>query len=180
MVLTTTGVRPQDQDPRAAWNEQGTPGSASPTMATSTTRRLRPGSSTTCRHPAAPIHQVPLNRKALAAPSGNLETLTTRLSAGLPCLLPAPPEKGTRHGYIFIRRWSISTRLGKTRDQVLNEPPRRKIGHGRALPALHLQPTTAKVLGHNPGDFRNAEFISRQQPSQYRFSSKLTDEDAST
>jgi dTDP-4-amino-4,6-dideoxygalactose transaminase len=98
--------------------------------------------------------------------------------AGLPCFTPAAPEKNTRHGYHLYTPLVDIDRLGKTRDQVLNELTARKIGTGVHYLALHLQPYYRKVLGHKPGDFPNAEFIS-QRTLSIPLSPKLTDEDAS-
>lgn len=97
--------------------------------------------------------------------------------ADLPCFLPAPAEKDARHAYHLYTPLVDVERLGKTRDQVLNELNARKIGTGVHYLALHLQPFYRKTLGHKPGDFPNAEFISERTLS-LPLSAKLTDEDA--
>ncbi|MBI3553488.1 MAG: DegT/DnrJ/EryC1/StrS aminotransferase family protein [Elusimicrobia bacterium] len=96
---------------------------------------------------------------------------------GLPCFLPPPPEPETRHAYHLYTPHIDVDRLGKTRDQVLHELTKLKIGTGVHYLALHLQPYYRKLLGHKPGDFPNAEFISERTLS-IPLSAKLTDEDA--
>lgn len=96
--------------------------------------------------------------------------------AGLPCFTPAVPEADTRHGYHLYTLLIDSDRLGKTRDQVLQELTRRNIGTGVHYLALHLQPFYRDLLGHKPGDFPNAEFIGERTLS-LPLSPKLTDED---
>lgn len=96
--------------------------------------------------------------------------------AGLPCFTPAPPEADTRHGYHLYTLLVDVLRLGKTRDQVLQELNGRNIGTGVHYLALHLQPFYRKLLGHKPGDFPNAEFIGERTLS-LPLSAKLTDED---
>lgn len=95
----------------------------------------------------------------------------------LPAFLPAPAEGRTRHGYHLYTPFIDVDRLGKTRDQVLNELNARNIGTGVHYLALHLQPFYRKTLGHKPGDFPNAEFISERTLS-LPLSAKLSDEDA--
>lgn len=96
--------------------------------------------------------------------------------AGLPCFTPAAPAANTRHGYHLYTLLVDVDRLGKTRDQVLNELTARNIGTGIHYLALHLQPFYRKLLGHKPGDFPNAEFIGERTLS-LPLSAKLSDED---
>ncbi len=98
--------------------------------------------------------------------------------AGLPCFTPAPPEADTRHGYHLYTLLIDSDKLGKTRDEVLQELNRRNIGTGVHYLAVHLQPFYRKLLGHKPGDFPNAEFIGERTLS-LPLSAKLSDEDVS-
>lgn len=97
--------------------------------------------------------------------------------AGLPCLLPAPAEKDTRHGYHLYTPLVDIDRLGKSRDHVLNELTRLRIGTGVHYLALHTQPYYAKTYGYKRGDFPNAEFISDRTLS-LPLSPKLSDQDA--
>jgi dTDP-4-amino-4,6-dideoxygalactose transaminase len=97
--------------------------------------------------------------------------------ADLPCFLPPPAEKNTRHAYHLYTPLIDVEKLGKTRDQVLNELTKLNIGTGVHYIACHLQPYYRKVLGCKPGDFPNAEFISERTLS-IPLSAKLTDEDA--
>ncbi|MBI5882791.1 MAG: DegT/DnrJ/EryC1/StrS family aminotransferase [Elusimicrobia bacterium] len=96
---------------------------------------------------------------------------------GLPCTLPAPPEKATRHGYHLYTVLADTDRLGMTRDQVLRKLSEHKIGTGVHYRALHLEPYYRKVLGHKPGDFPNAEYIS-ERTFTLPLSAKLSDQDA--
>ncbi len=97
--------------------------------------------------------------------------------AGLRCILPAAEEPGTRHAYHLYTPLVDIEHLDKTRDEVLAELTRRKIGTGVHYLALHTQPYYVKTLGHNRGDFPNAEFISDRTLS-LPLSPKLTDQDA--
>ncbi|MBI5247321.1 MAG: DegT/DnrJ/EryC1/StrS aminotransferase family protein [Elusimicrobia bacterium] len=97
--------------------------------------------------------------------------------AGLPCFIPPPAEKDTRHGYHLYTPLVDIERLGKTRDQVLGELTRLRIGTGVHYLALHTQPYYAKTYGYKRGDFPNAEFISDRTLS-LPLSPKLSDQDA--
>jgi dTDP-4-amino-4,6-dideoxygalactose transaminase len=96
--------------------------------------------------------------------------------AGLPFITPALPAANTRHGYHLYTILVDPERSGKTRDQVLEELTARNIGTGVHYLALHLQPYYRQLLGHNAGDFPNAEFIGDRTLS-LPLSAKLTDED---
>ncbi|HVE14671.1 MAG TPA: DegT/DnrJ/EryC1/StrS family aminotransferase [Elusimicrobiota bacterium] len=96
---------------------------------------------------------------------------------GLPCILPADPEPGTRHAYHLYTPLIDLERAGKSRDQVLQELFARKIGTGVHYIASHLHPFYSRRLGHKRGDFPNAEFISDRTLS-LPLSAKLTDQDA--
>ena len=96
--------------------------------------------------------------------------------AGLPCFTPPQPEAKTRHGYHLYTPLIDISRLGKTRDQVLNELNALKIGTGVHYLPAHLSPFYRKLLGTKPGDFPNAEFIGERTLS-IPLSAKLTDED---
>ena len=97
--------------------------------------------------------------------------------AGLRCITPAPEEPNTRHGYHLYTPLVDITRAGRTRDEVLTELTRLRIGTGVHYLALHTQPYYAKTLGYKPGDFPNAEFISERTLS-LPLSPKLSDQDA--
>ncbi len=96
--------------------------------------------------------------------------------ADLPIARPAPAEPDTvhaRHLYTIL----INTEdTGKTRDQVLNDLIRLKIGTGVHYTALHLHPYYRQAFGYGPGDFPNAEYIGARTLS-LPLSAKLTDQD---
>jgi dTDP-4-amino-4,6-dideoxygalactose transaminase len=96
--------------------------------------------------------------------------------ASLPVERPAPVEEGlihARHLYTILVK---TEEVGKTRDQVLNELIRLKIGTGVHYTALHLHPYYRETFGHKRGDFPNAEFIGERTLS-LPLSPKLTDAD---
>ncbi|MBV9080772.1 MAG: DegT/DnrJ/EryC1/StrS family aminotransferase [Elusimicrobia bacterium] len=94
----------------------------------------------------------------------------------LPCLRPAEPAPNTRHSYHLYTLLVDTSRLSKSRDQVLTELTAANIGTGVHYLALHTHPYYQKALGYKRGDFPNAEFISDRTFS-LPLSPKLTDQD---
>jgi dTDP-4-amino-4,6-dideoxygalactose transaminase len=96
--------------------------------------------------------------------------------ADLPCRLPMQPAPNTRHAYHLYTLVIDVGALGKSRDDVLAELTEAKIGVGVHYLALHRQPFYRQLLGHDTGDFPNAEHISDRILS-IPLSAKLTDSD---
>lgn len=95
--------------------------------------------------------------------------------AGLPFERPAAPEPGSRHAY-HLYTILVDPRSGKTRDQVLMELHRRKIGTGVHYIAQNMHPHYQRLLGVKRGDYPNAEHISDRTLS-LPLSAKLSDDD---
>lgn len=96
--------------------------------------------------------------------------------AGLPVIRPAPVEAGTVHARHLYTILVKTEELARTRDEVLTELLRWKIGTGVHYTALHLHPYYRQALGHQPGDFPNAEYIGARTLS-LPLSAKLSDQD---
>jgi dTDP-4-amino-4,6-dideoxygalactose transaminase len=79
--------------------------------------------------------------------------------ASLPVERPAPVESHTVHGRHLYTILVDPERTAKSRDRVLDELVRLRIGTGVHYTALHLHPYYRETLGHGPGDFPNAERI---------------------
>ncbi len=94
----------------------------------------------------------------------------------LPVIRPAPIEAGTVHARHLYTILVKTEELARTRDWVLNELLRLKIGTGVHYTALHLHPYYRQTLGHQPGNFPNAEYIGARTLS-LPLSAKLTDQD---
>lgn len=96
--------------------------------------------------------------------------------AGLPCRLPLPADPGTTHACHLYTLILDLDRLNISRDEVLESLRKRNIGVGVHYVALHTQPFYHRLLGHGPGSFPNAEYISDRTFS-IPLSAKLSDED---
>jgi dTDP-4-amino-4,6-dideoxygalactose transaminase len=96
--------------------------------------------------------------------------------AGLPLRTPPAEELGTRHARHLYTVLLDLERLRCTRDDVLLELHRQKIGAGVHYRALHLHPYYRETYGYARGDFPNSEWISDRTVS-LPLSPKLTDED---
>ena len=96
--------------------------------------------------------------------------------AGLPAFVPPAPEPGTRHARHLYTLLLDIDRLDATRDEVMFELHRRKVGTGVHYRAVHLHPYYRKTFGYAPGDFPRAEWISERTIS-LPLSPKLTDAD---
>jgi len=96
--------------------------------------------------------------------------------ADLPVIRPAPVEAGTVHARHLYTILVKIEELARTRDWVLNELLRWKIGTGVHYTALHLHPYYRQTFGYQPGDFPNAEYIGARTLS-LPLSAKLSDQD---
>lgn len=97
--------------------------------------------------------------------------------AGLPLVLPAPPDAGSRHA---LHLYSVLVDAGQTkmsRDRLRDELKKMNIGTGLHYLALHLQPYYQETFGYRRGQFPNAEFISDNTLS-LPLSAAVSDRDA--
>ena len=103
------------------------------------------------------LHQLP----RVAAGAARRREIWERYDealAGLPVVRPAPVEVDTihaRHLYTVL----VDDRLGKSRDQVLDELIALRIGTGVHYTALHLHRYYRERWGYQRGDFPNAEYV---------------------
>jgi dTDP-4-amino-4,6-dideoxygalactose transaminase/RimJ/RimL family protein N-acetyltransferase len=94
----------------------------------------------------------------------------------LPVVRPAavdPDAVHARHLYSILVR---TEEVGKTRDQILDELIRHRIGTGVHYLPLHLHPYYRSAFGYREGDFPAAEYIGARTLS-LPLSAKLTDDD---
>jgi dTDP-4-amino-4,6-dideoxygalactose transaminase len=94
----------------------------------------------------------------------------------LPVIRPAAIDDDmvhARHLYAILIK---TEEIGKSRDQVLNELIRLKIGTGVHYRPLHLHPYYRETFGYKNGDFPNAEYIGDRTLS-LPLSTKLSDSD---
>jgi dTDP-4-amino-4,6-dideoxygalactose transaminase len=96
--------------------------------------------------------------------------------ADLPLQTPRRAEPGTRHARHLYTVLLEVEHLSRTRDEVLLDLHRRKIGTGVHYRALHMHPYYREAGDYERGDFPNAEWISDRTVS-LPLSPKLTDED---
>jgi len=96
----------------------------------------------------------------------------------LPLLLPAPTPPDVRHSLHLFTCIVDDARARLSRDRVLSELHRLRIGAGVHYRALHLHPYYRDTFGHREGDFPNAEWIGERIFS-IPLSPSLSDEDAS-
>ncbi len=96
--------------------------------------------------------------------------------ADLPVIRPAPIEERTVHALHLYTILIKTEEIGETRDWVLDQLLRLKIGTGVHYTPLHLHPYYRQALGHKSGDFPNTEYIGARTLS-LPFSAKLTDQD---
>jgi dTDP-4-amino-4,6-dideoxygalactose transaminase len=96
--------------------------------------------------------------------------------ADLPLQTPPAEAAGTRHARHLYTALLELERLRCTRDEMLLELHRQKIGTGVHYRALHLHPYYRETYGYRPGDFPNSEWISERTIS-LPLSPKLTDGD---
>ena len=94
----------------------------------------------------------------------------------LPVFTPSAPAPGTQHSYHLYALLIDIDNLALARDEFLNLMTGRNIGVGVHNIALHLHPYYRRTLGHERGDFPNAEWISDRTVS-LPLSAALTDND---
>jgi dTDP-4-amino-4,6-dideoxygalactose transaminase len=80
----------------------------------------------------------------------------------LPCVLPAPPEPGTRHAYHLFTPMIDVAALGRTRDWVLQALTAENIGVGVHYIPVHLHRYYQERFGWLPGEFPSAEWIGER------------------
>jgi len=96
--------------------------------------------------------------------------------AGLPVVLPPPPEPETIHAR-HLYTLCIDPARGKlNRDTFMGQLYRLNIGVGVHFIGVHLQPYYAHRFGYRPEDLPNATWISERTVS-LPLSARLTDED---
>jgi dTDP-4-amino-4,6-dideoxygalactose transaminase len=95
----------------------------------------------------------------------------------LPCFIPAPFEKDTKHGLHLYTLLLDIDKLKVDRDFILQALTKENIGVGVHYMSLHLQPFYQQTYGYRRGDFPNAKWISDRTIS-LPLSAKLTDSDA--
>jgi dTDP-4-amino-4,6-dideoxygalactose transaminase len=96
--------------------------------------------------------------------------------ADLPVVRPAPIPDGIVHARHLYTLLVQSELIGRSRDQIMDDLIRLKIGTGVHYTALHLHPYYRRTFGYGSGDFPNAEYIGARTLS-LPFSAKLTDQD---
>jgi dTDP-4-amino-4,6-dideoxygalactose transaminase len=94
----------------------------------------------------------------------------------LPVFLPAPVSHDSKHAYHLYTLILDTGRLRIKRDEFLAKMTAKNIGVGVHYIALHLHPYYRKTYGYKPGDFPNAEWISKRTVS-LPLSPKLSDKD---
>lgn len=97
--------------------------------------------------------------------------------AELPLTLPAQPEPDCTHAYHLYTPLLDTDRAGMNRDELRQALKDRNIGTGLHYIALHLHPYYQRLLGHERGQFPNAEYISDRTFS-LPLSPKVSDADA--
>lgn len=94
----------------------------------------------------------------------------------LPLILPASADPESRHGLHLYIILVDDTKTSVTRDQLIFEMHKRKIGTGVHYLGLNWHPFYQQEFGYKIGDFPNSDFISARTLS-IPFSAKLTDQD---
>ncbi len=94
----------------------------------------------------------------------------------LPVFLPAPVASGMKHARHLYTLLLDTDRLRLRRDRFIERITAANIGVGVHYIALHLHPYYRRIYGYKPGDFPNAEWISKRTVS-LPLSPKLSDED---
>lgn len=97
----------------------------------------------------------------------------------LPCFIPAPFKKDTKHGLHLHTLLLDIDKLKVDRDFILQALTKENIGVGVHYVALHLHPFYQQTYGYHREDFPNAELISERTIS-LPLSAKLTDSDIET
>lgn len=99
-----------------------------------------------------------------------------RAFQNLPVFLPAPAERGTRHGRHLYTLLLDLKYLRKTRDEIREMLSQEGIGSGIHFVSVPEHPFYRKTYGFRKGDFPNAEWISERTVS-LPFSAKLSTRD---
>ncbi len=96
--------------------------------------------------------------------------------ADLPVVLPAEPEKETRHAYHLYTLLLNLEKLRVGRDYILKALMEENIGVGVHYVPLHVQPYYAQTYDLKPDDYPNARWIGERTIS-LPLSPKLSDRD---
>ena len=94
----------------------------------------------------------------------------------LPIHLPAPDERNLRHARHLFTIQVYEEECGKSRDQILSDLARQKIGTGVHYTPVHLHPYYRKTFGFTEGSYPNAEWIGEGTLS-LPLDARLTNED---
>lgn len=96
--------------------------------------------------------------------------------AGLPLVLPADPEPGTRHAYHLYTIRVDAQRAGISRDDFLNAMTSRQIGVGVHYLSIPEHPYYQQTFGWQPESYPNAMRIGRETVS-LPISAKLSNQE---
>ena len=80
----------------------------------------------------------------------------------LPCFLPSPAEKHTRHAYHLFSVFIDLERFHQSRDWVLKALTAENIGAGVHYLPVHIHPYYQKTFGWKEDDFPNAKWIGER------------------
>ncbi len=97
-----------------------------------------------------------------------------RAFSGLPVHTPAPPADDTRHAYHLYTLMVDSGECGVDRDTFQQRLHERGIGTGVHYRAVHVHAYYRRIMGHPPGSFPEAEWITDRTLS-IPLGSNLTD-----
>jgi dTDP-4-amino-4,6-dideoxygalactose transaminase len=95
----------------------------------------------------------------------------------LPCVLPAPPEPGTRHAYHLYTPLLELERLSVSRDEVLDAMRAENIGTGVHYWPVHQHQYYRETYGWRIGEYPNAEHVGDRTLS-LPLAANLTEDDA--
>ncbi len=98
--------------------------------------------------------------------------------SGLPLLLPAPPEEGTRHAYHLYTLLVEPNQARMTRDQFIAAMTAENVGVGVHYQSIPVHPFYQERFGWRPEDYPNS-FRIGQQTVSLPLSPKLSDRDVS-
>jgi dTDP-4-amino-4,6-dideoxygalactose transaminase len=96
--------------------------------------------------------------------------------AGLPLVLPAPPDEGTRHAYHLYTVLIDPKRTNLPRDQFIDDMTAENIGVGVHYQSIPVHPYYQERFGWRPEDYPHSLRIGQQTVS-LPLSPKLTDQD---
>ena len=98
--------------------------------------------------------------------------------AGLPLVLPEPPDEGTRHAYHLYTVLIDPKRTNLPRDQFIEDMTTENIGVGVHYQSIPVHPYYQERFGWRPEDYPHSLRIGQQTVS-LPLSPKLTDHDVS-